>query len=610
MKKIPSASNKGFRNPPPGVVEDLLAKSNQGKWQELAASSRGLTRKYPNYLIGWLSLGKACMNLNRTEEAITSFKRLVTLAPQHTECYLDLGYLYTLTGELDKAENACAKALSLNPQSSAALHSLATVYAKQKRITDAVAAFEKAILLEPGNKRARNDLGSLLLIQGDYAGAVIHLEHALTLDVDFLEAWVNLGMCCGHLAQFDKAEASLLQAFRINPDSLIGLQALSRHYGQAGDLDKALMYNLKLIELAPQDPSFLIDLGNVYLTRGEVEKSQAYFYESRKIRPFTEFDNQSSQPEFTAVFLDTAGAGSTPMHYLTERSNFRHLVYCVLMAEDDHVDLINQKADVVFNMIGDADNGHAILERAQRIADQLQIPLLNHPTVVLETNREKIAAKITGIPFTRTPHFVRMSGQEISEKIAAHADFGFSLPMLLRAAGTHGGSDFELHHGFASVVDYVARDLGKTYYLSEYIDSSAQDGMYRKYRIIYVAGTLFPYHLAIHDHWMVHYFRTNMGESPKHLQEEANFLRDPLSVFSQDQWESLRAIGQATGLDYCGIDCGFDCNGQIVIYEANATMLVHAESEPRFQFKNPYTENIRLAFQQMLANRKRARLAV
>ena len=36
-------------------------------------------------------------------------------------------------------------------------------------------------------------------------------------------------------------------------------------------------------------------------------------------------------------------------------------------------------------------------------------------------------------------------------------------------------------------------------------------------------------------------------------------------------------MAKVTGLDYGGIDCGIDRDGRIVMFEANATMLVHDE---------------------------------
>ena len=39
--------------------------------------------------------------------------------------------------------------------------------------------------------------------------------------------------------------------------------------------------------------------------------------------------------------------------------------------------------------------------------------------------------------------------------------------------------------------------------------------------------------------------------------------------------QALQAIQQRIGLEYFGIDCGMDRSGNLVVFEVNASMLVH-----------------------------------
>ena len=127
------------------------------------------------------------------------------------------------------------------------------------------------------------------------------------------------------------------------------------------------------------------------------------------------------------------------------------------------------------------------------------------------------------------------------------------------------------------------------------------DGFFRKYRFICIDGAIFPYHLAIHDDWKVHHFRTDMANQEWMRREEACFLKDMHLVFDEAQQAALRAVAAATLLDYCGIDCALNQNGEIVMFEANAAMLVHDEKDPAFLYKNPYIDRIKDAFQAKLA---------
>ncbi len=68
----------------------------------------------------------------------------------------------------------------------------------------------------------------------------------------------------------------------------------------------------------------------------------------------------------------------------------------------------------------------------------------------------------------------------------------------------------------------------------------------------------------------------------------------------------MRAIQQRIGLEYFGIDCGLDRSGNIVVFEVNASMLVHAKNED-FPYKTPAVQRIKLAFDAMLRRLARAR---
>jgi hypothetical protein len=82
-------------------------------------------------------------------------------------------------------------------------------------------------------------------------------------------------------------------------------------------------------------------------------------------------------------------------------------------------------------------------------------------------------------------------------------------------------------------------------------------------------------------------------------QEEEAFLNHPTSVFTPANYAALHAIQRRIGLEYFGIDCGLDRSGNIVVFEVNASMLVHAQNQD-FPYKTPAVERIKLAFDAML----------
>ena len=86
---------------------------------------------------------------------------------------------------------------------------------------------------------------------------------------------------------------------------------------------------------------------------------------------------------------------------------------------------------------------------------------------------------------------------------------------------------------------------------------------------------------------------------PPSPDEMAAFLGDSTAVFGQAQMQALHDIRTRMGLDYCGIDCGLDRDGNVVVFEVNASMLVHARNEG-FLYKTPAVERIKSAYDAML----------
>jgi glutathione synthase/RimK-type ligase-like ATP-grasp enzyme len=62
----------------------------------------------------------------------------------------------------------------------------------------------------------------------------------------------------------------------------------------------------------------------------------------------------------------------------------------------------------------------------------------------------------------------------------------------------------------------------------------------------------------------------------------------------------LQRIRDAIGLDFFGIDCGLDRDGAVVVFEVNASMLVHGRNQ-QFPYKTEAVERIKQAFHGLLA---------
>ncbi len=101
---------------------------------------------------------------------------------------------------------------------------------------------------------------------------------------------------------------------------------------------------------------------------------------------------------------------------------------------------------------------------------------------------------------------------------------------------------------------------------------------------------------------MVHYYSADMERHPWKLEEERRFLENPHAVFGERVMSAIAAIGKRLDLDYGGIDFTVLPGGQVLVFEANATMLAHFERETgALAHKNPYVQHIVDAFERMMS---------
>jgi len=145
----------------------------------------------------------------------------------------------------------------------------------------------------------------------------------------------------------------------------------------------------------------------------------------------------------------------------------------------------------------------------------------------------------------------------------------------------------------------------------QYLDARGGDGKVRKYRVMFIDGQMYPLHVAISSHWKIHYFTAEMAENGEHRAEDAAFLENMPIAIGPVAMQALRQIQSTLGLDYGGIDFGLDPRGQVLLFEANATMVVNPpESDERWKYRRAACERIRLAVQKMFIEKVRAHDAI
>jgi glutathione synthase/RimK-type ligase-like ATP-grasp enzyme len=181
---------------------------------------------------------------------------------------------------------------------------------------------------------------------------------------------------------------------------------------------------------------------------------------------------------------------------------------------------------------------------------------------------------------------------------------GFVFPLLLRSPGFHTGHNFVMVESATDLPVAAAGLPGDDLLVIEYLDARGKDDNARKYRVMIVDGRIYPMHLAISRQWKVHYFTADMTDRSDHRTEDAAFLENMPSVLGHKAMMALEAIAAELNLDYCGIDFGLSHDGDILLFEANATMVVITpESDKRWDYRRPAVNKILNAISNMILDR-------
>ena len=516
------------------------------------------------------------------------------------------------------------------------------------KATEAIATFQRGLAEaeKAGTESAETmsdlyaKLGNVAAASGDFRLASINYQAALKITPHLTNCWCNFGDLYLRHGQHQRAIELYLQALKFNPRHwaaranmvqalmaakqyliakaiLLELKGerpqdasihhlLGKTHFELNEIESAMASFQEAIALNPKDSESINWIGALKQSLGDDKGAQAAYAESARIQPLIRRPAIRQPAEFRVLALYAPFGGNTPTEYLFQDAFFDTDTLALFAARDYDTAQLGQNIQLVINLVSDADQTAMLLPLAADLVDRFGLPTINHPRRVAQTTRDVVATLLQGIPGCRIPQALRLKAGADCSEAALSAMLPFSSTVLARPVGTHGGDDFEKVDDVAALSASLARRPDHDHYLIEYIDYLSADGHFRKYRFIFIGDAILPYHLCIGRDWKLHHINTDMAHQPWMQQEEATFLENPAAMFGPDQFVALQAIRERIGLDYCGVDCGLDASGNIVVFEVNASMLVHARNEG-FLYKDPAVRRIKLAYDAMLRKLARPR---
>jgi tetratricopeptide (TPR) repeat protein len=431
------------------------------------------------------------------------------------------------------------------------------------RTLEARNAYLEILARAPADRTALNDLGTLLYATGYRTAARTAYSEAASRHPEDATSHVNLANVLYQNGEFEAAREHYETALRCAPDFAEAHQGMSYALAELGDAERAAWHRRK-------------------------------GFEQRALQPLP---YRGDGPPVSLLLLISAVGGNIPTRSFLDDRVFQTTVVVPEFSQP------LPRHQLIFNAIGDADLNVEALKAAQSVAALSGAPVLNDPSAVLATGRSDNARRLARLAGVIAPETVTLTREVLSSHDAETTlmRHGLRFPLLLRTPGFHTGRHFVRVDRAGALQEAVAGLPGAELTAIQYLDSRGPDGKVRKYRVMMIDGALYPLHVAISSHWKIHYFTAEMAERAEHRAEDAEFLENMPAVLGPRAMAALEQIQGALGLDYAGIDFGLSPDGDVLLFEANATMVVNPpEPDERWAYRRPAVERIFGAVRRML----------
>ena len=317
----------------------------------------------------------------------------------------------------------------------------------------------------------------------------------------------------------------------------------------------------------------------------------------------------SSAPQLRLLALAAPGdlQMNMPIEFITRHLNVRLDV--LYMLPHQALPAVIPDHDVAICIISDSDPD--ALMRLVPLLARWPRPVLNDPGRVAggrieDLTRDGIARLFADAPDIMAPPTVWRSRGEIADFLASGAGIeallpGGTWPLLVRPVGSHAGHLLERLDTPEELAVYLAALGAERFYLSAFVDYRDADGFYRKHRIALIGGAPFLCHMAVSDHWMIHYLNAGMADSDAKRADEAAAMANFDAGFVVQHQDAIAALQQRLGLDYVILDCAQAPDGRLLLFEVEMAAIIHLlDPVDRFAYKQPQMRRVFAAFDGLL----------
>jgi len=345
----------------------------------------------------------------------------------------------------------------------------------------------------------------------------------------------------------------------------------------------------------PEDTNAILDFSIILQLVGQREHALAVQSEAIRIQQHYTIFPKSRKTNFRLLVLMGLGdlMANTPIEFLVEDLDIQLEVFYLTLDAAWPEELPEHDAMLV--AVAESDQNQPILKRLVEYVHEWPRPIINRPEEIVMLSRDKVYHSLKNIPGLFIPKTVRIEREKLQEQLKN------LFPIIIRPCGSHAGQGLKKLDHPQNLFEYLTHILADQFYVSPFVPYQSKDGLFRKYRIAMINGKPFLCHMAISEHWMVHYLNAGMSENIERRNEEAKCMKDFDQVFAAQHTNALQRVQEKICLPYFGIDCAETISGDLLIFEVDNAMVVHnMDSEDLYPYKKPAMKKLFGAFHSMI----------
>ncbi len=236
------------------VIESLMGKATvtyyAGEYQKSLVLLENIAAITSDIYEVWYNKGIILGNLDRHEEAVSTFDQAINIRPDESRALYNKGVSLEAMDSSAEAIDAFNQAIRIKPDDYEAWYCKGIALDNLDRPAEALDAYDNVTAIKPDHEEAWNNKGIILGSLNRFEEALASLDKAVKINPDDHEAWHNKGVVLDNLNRQKEAIEAFDHAIKSKPDVSetwyqkgIALCKLNRYEEALGALDQAVSFN-------------------------------------------------------------------------------------------------------------------------------------------------------------------------------------------------------------------------------------------------------------------------------------------------------------------------------------------------------------------------------